>query len=181
MKRILCVAMLINFVCLGLPGQEAKTASPVADTIRSQAERRGKIMAAAAEEMPPDKFGFKPTPAQMSFGELTLHIAKSNNFLCSGISGTPEPADLKLTEKDPKEKLTGALKASFDYCATALSKVDDSRLTEQVPFFGGRQVTRAAAMIALSNDWADHYAAQAMYLRLNGLLPPTAQKSSGTK
>jgi len=181
MKRILCVAMLINFVCLGLPGQEAKSASPVADTIRSQAERRGKIMAAAAEEMPPDKFGFKPTPAQMSFGELTLHIAKSNNFLCSGISGTPEPADLKLTEKDPKEKLTGALKASFDYCATALSKVDDSRLTEQVPFFGGRQVTRAAAMIALSNDWADHYAAQAMYLRLNGLLPPTAQKSSGTK
>src|SRR5207244_12733286 len=65
---------------------------------------RGKIMAAAAEEMPPEKFGFKPTPAQMSFGELTLHIAKSNNFLCSGISGTPEPADLKLTEKDPRSE-----------------------------------------------------------------------------
>ena len=82
---------------------------------------------------------------------------------------------------DSEVKLTAALKASFDYCATALGRVDDSKLTDQVPFFGGRQVTRVAAMIALSNDWADHYAAQAMYLRLNGLLPPTAQKSSGTK
>jgi hypothetical protein len=25
-------------------------------------------------------------------------------------------------------------------------------------------------------DWADHYSAVAMYLRLNGLLPPTANK-----
>ena len=33
----------------------------------------------------------------------------------------------------------------------------------------------AFALIALTNDWADHYSAAAMYLRLNGLLPPTAQ------
>ena len=179
MKKIFYVAMLMSFAAMSLPAQETKSASPVTDVVRSQTERRGKIMAAAADEMPADKFGFKPTPAQISFAELTLHIAKSNNFLCSGISGTPEPTELKLTEKDPKEKLTAALKASFDYCATALSKVDDSKLTEQVPFFGGRQVTRATALIALTNDWADHYAAQAMYLRLNGLLPPTAQKSTG--
>jgi hypothetical protein len=30
-------------------------------------------------------------------------------------------------------------------------------------------------MLSLSNDWADHYSAAAIYLRLNGLLPPTAQ------
>ena len=34
---------------------------------------------------------------------------------------------------------------------------------------------RAFALIALTNDWADHYSSAAMYLRLNGLLPPTAQ------
>jgi hypothetical protein len=37
-------------------------------------------------------------------------------------------------------------------------------------------LTRASAMIALTNDFADHYSAAAMYLRLNGLLPPTAQQ-----
>jgi hypothetical protein len=33
----------------------------------------------------------------------------------------------------------------------------------------------AFALIALTSDWADHYSATAMYLRLNNLLPPTAQ------
>jgi hypothetical protein len=42
-------------------------------------------------------------------------------------------------------------------------------------------MTRAAALIDLSNDLADHYSQQAMYLRLKGHLPPTAQprKTSG--
>ena len=68
-----------------------------------------------------------------------------------------------------------ALKASFDFCTTALAKVDDSKLSDQVELFGGRKGPRAFALIALTNDWADHYSSAAMYLRLNGLLPPTAQ------
>jgi hypothetical protein len=30
-------------------------------------------------------------------------------------------------------------------------------------------------MIVLTDDFADHYSSAATYLRLNGLLPPTAQ------
>ena len=54
--------------------------------------------------------------------------------------------------------------------------MEDSRLGDSIPFFGGRKVTRAAAMLALADDWADHYSQVAIYLRLNGLLPPTAKK-----
>ena len=68
-----------------------------------------------------------------------------------------------------------ALKASFDYCTQALAKMDDSNLGEQVPFFGGRKVSRATAMIVLTDAFADHYGMAAIYLRLNGLVPPTAQ------
>jgi len=50
---------------------------------------------------------------------------------------------------------------------------------DEVALWGGRKATRAAALIALTNDWADHYAMAAIYLRLNGLLPPTA-KGSGS-
>jgi len=81
-----------------------------------------------------------------------------------------------LKETDGKERLVTALKASFDFCSTALGKVDDSKLGETVELFGGRQGPRAFALIALTNDWADHYSAAAMYLRLNGLLPPTARE-----
>ena len=76
-----------------------------------------------------------------------------------------------------KSALVGALKASFDFCTTSLAKVDDTKLGDTIHAYGGqlRAPPRAWALIALTNDWADHYSASATYLRLNGLLPPTAQ------
>ncbi|MGC2090957.1 MAG: hypothetical protein WA638_16125 [Candidatus Acidiferrales bacterium] len=38
-----------------------------------------------------------------------------------------------------------------------------------------RSVPRAMIMITLVADLYDHYSAEAAYLRLNGMLPPTAQ------
>jgi hypothetical protein len=45
-----------------------------------------------------------------------------------------------------------------------------------LPFFGGQMMSRAAVMTITTGDWADHYSQEAIYLRLNGLLPPTAKK-----
>jgi len=154
----------------------AQQTNPVSTVVREILPRQQKNLVAAAEEMPVDKFGFKPTPAQMSFAMLITHIAESNNYLCSKIGDVAAPQSPELKEADGKEKLVAALKASFDFCSLALAKVDDSKLGETVELFGGRKGPRAFAMFALTNDWADHYSAAAMYLRLNGLLPPTAQK-----
>ena len=149
--------------------------SPVSNAVRKILERQSKNIVAAAEEMPADKFSYRPTPTQMTFAALVEHTAGTNNFLCAQISGTSSPPEEKLSETDPKEKLVNALKASFDYCAQALAKVDDSKLGEQIQFFGGRQVSRAAGMITLATAFADHYGMAAMYLRLNSLVPPTAK------
>jgi DinB superfamily len=158
-------------------GQNSQASkSPVSDAVRSIVERSSKTMVAAADEMPADKYSYHPTPAQMTFGHLVVHMAGSNNFLCSKISGVPAPTAEKLADTDPKDKLVSALKASFDFCSQTLAKVDDSNLGEQLTLFGGRTTTRAGAMIALTNDFADHYSMAAIYLRLNDLLPPTAQK-----
>jgi len=154
----------------------AQQANPVSTVVREILPRQQKNLVAAAEEMPADKYSFKPTPPQMSFATLVMHIAESNNYLCSKIGDWAEPQSPGLKEADGKEKLVAALKASFDFCSSALAKVDDSKLSETVELFGGRKGPRAFAMFALTNDWADHYGAAAMYLRLNGLLPPTAQK-----
>ena len=58
----------------------------------------------------------------------------------------------------------------------ALANVDDSKLGDTLPFFGGRTISRGGMMMNLSAEFADHYSMAAMYLRLNGLLPPTAKK-----
>ena len=152
----------------------APVANPVSAAVKAQLPRFSKNMVAAADAMPAEKFNFKPTPEMNSFAHLVMHIAQSNNGLCSKISDTPAP-EAKLTDTDPKDKLVAGLKASFDYCASALEKVDDSKLGDQMMLFGNRPFSRAAVLIILSDDWYDHYGAQATYLRLNGILPPTAQ------
>lgn len=39
-------------------------------------------------------------------------------------------------------------------------------------------LSRAVALITIATDWADHYSTAATYLRLNGILPPSAPQSA---
>jgi hypothetical protein len=148
--------------------------NPVTDAVREILPRQQKNMIAAVELMPADKFGYSPTPAQMTFGHLVLHMTMSNIELCSKSAHMPPPPLRPAPETD-KDRLVAALTRSFLYCEAALNKVDDSKLGDTVEIFGGKQTSIAHALIALTNDWADHYSGAAMYLRLNGLLPPTAE------
>jgi uncharacterized damage-inducible protein DinB len=170
MKRTISLLLLLTATAV-----LAQEKNPVTSVVKEILPRQQKNLVAAAEEMPANKFDYKPTEQQMPFGHLILHIVESNNHLCSKIGDVPEIKAAPLKESDGKEKLVAALKASFEFCATALAKVDDSKLGDEVELFGGRKGPRAFALIALTNDWADHYSSAAIYLRLNGLLPPTAQ------
>ena len=125
--------------------------------------------------MPADKYSYKPTPDQITFAHLAAHIANSNNLLCSKAADVPSPK-VEIKDTDSKDKLVAAVKDSFSFCNDALSKMDDSKLGDSVELFGGRQVPRSMAALGLASGWADHYAAAAMYLRLNGITPPSAQK-----
>jgi DinB superfamily len=157
------------------PAQDAgPVANPISTVVKAQLARFGKNMVAAAESMPAEKYNFKPSPEMNSFGHVVMHIAQSNNFLCGKLSGADAP-ESKLADTDGKDKLVAALKASFDFCGTALARVDDSNLGAPLILFGNRPSSRGAALVALSDGWNDHYGAQATYLRLNGILPPTAQ------
>ena len=153
----------------------ATSTTPLADALRAGLARYSKNMSAAADAMPADKFSFKPTPDQSTFGHLTIHIAESNNLFCSKLTGVNAPEGPKLAETDGKDKLVAAVKSSFDFCASSLAKLDDSKLNDQITLFGGRNFSRSGVMFILYGSWADHYSAQSMYLRLNGVLPPTAQ------
>jgi len=156
------------------PTKAEPSKNPVTDAVREILPRQEKNLLAAVEEMPADKFGYSPTPAQITFGHLVMHITMSNIELCSKAASMPPPPMKPMPETD-KERLQAGLTKSFLYCEAAMGKVDDSKLGNPVELFGGRQGTVASALISLTNDWADHYSAAAMYLRLNNLLPPSAQ------
>ena len=180
--KVVTIASLLLALATAATAQSKAPAqaisNPVVSTVRQLEERQSKNLIGAAEEMPADKYSYRPTPPQMTFAHLVMHIAGSNNFLCARVAGE-QPRELKLSESDSKEMLTKALKDSFTYCEQVLSKADDSTLGQPVELHGGQTGPRAAALISLAADWADHYSAAAMYLRLNNLLPPSAKKAEG--
>jgi len=154
----------------------AQVKNPVASALKESLPGRQKNTIAAVEAMPADKFNYRPSADQMTFGHLVAHMVEANYLLCSKSAAVAAPKVDEAKDTDGKDKLVAALKASFDFCGDALGKMDDSKLGEMVEGFGGQQASRARMALSLAGNWADHYAEAAMYLRLNGILPPTAKK-----
>ena len=157
------------------PTAAAPVKDPVTAGLRMLLPRSRNNVLGAITAMPADKFSYKPTPDQMSFAHLVVHIIESNNLMCAKAADVAAPKVEEAKETDAKEKLLAAATASYDFCADALSKMDDSKLGDSIELFGGRQFPRSMAALGLASGWADHYAAAAMYLRLNNILPPSAQ------
>jgi hypothetical protein len=187
MKQIL-VTLLFAGLCSGSGGAQTSPSSPaaaatpaapvkdpVATSVRMLLPRSRNNILGAIDAMPADKFNYKPTPDQVSFAHLVVHIIGSNNGGCAKAADVAAPKVEELKETDAKEKLLAAATASFDFCGEALAKMDDSKLGDSVELFGGHQFPRAMAALGLASGWADHYATAAMYLRLNGILPPSAR------
>ena len=181
MKTLVIPALLLlaaSAVAQTAPAQTApaQTKNPVSTALRDILPSRQKNTIAAVEAMPADKFNYKPTAEQMTFGHLVAHMVEANYAVCSGAAAVTAPKVEEVKETDTKDKLVAALKASFDFCADALSKMDDSKLGEMIAGMGPQLLSRARFALGIASNWADHYAEAAMYLRLNGVLPPTAKK-----
>lgn len=166
---------IFALIALLVPTMFAQTANPVSSVLRDSLAGRQKNTVAAFEAMPAGKYSYKPTPEQMTFGHLAAHIVEGNYFFCASVGDVPRPKMEELKGTEDKAKLVEAVRASFDFCGTALAKADDSKLGDTIQGFDGKPRPRAWAFLALASSWADHYGTAAMYLRLNGLLPPSAQ------
>jgi uncharacterized damage-inducible protein DinB len=180
MKQVLAavsVALLAATSPAAAQQAAPQPAGPLAAALLQVWQRAARNMPAAADDMPAEKFSFKPTEQQMSFGEIIAHEAQSNETLCAALAGgQATPSEAAAGAQAPKEQLVARLRKSFETCRDIVSRLTETALGDSVPFFGGRKATKAVAAVYLVTDWADHYAQAAMYLRLNGILPPSARR-----
>ena len=88
MKR--CVVFSL-FFCVFSSAGLAQKKNPVTTVIKEILPRQAKNLQAAVETMPPDKFSFKPTEPQMTFGHLVAHMIDSNYYLCAKASDVAQP------------------------------------------------------------------------------------------
>lgn len=184
------VALLVLTLSASLGAQQpAAPANPITAAFRGRIAGLSRDVAQAFDSIPESKFGYKPTPAQLSIGYIAQHVAEDNYLFCNGFGDLKAtiPEDERTTPDSvkatwPKAKLVEQLRASFDYCAKALDQVTDASLAGQTTLtYGGRSrsVGRAAMVLGHALDLADHYSQLANYMRLNGILPPTALPRPG--
>ena len=185
--KITRVAVLALALPIGLAAQQpaaGSQANPITGVFRGRTMNLQRNLAAAFDSIPEAKFGYKPTPAQLTIGYIAQHLASDNYFFCNqfGTSKATVPESDTTTAdsvkaKWPKDSLVAKLKASFAFCETAFAQLDDAKLADQITMtFGGQSRNAPRAQVVLGHviDMADHYSQIANYMRLNNMIPPTA-------
>jgi hypothetical protein len=164
-------------------------ANPITTAFRLRTLGLQRNLAQAFDSIPESKFGFKPTPAQLTIGFIAQHLASDNYLFCNAFGDMKATLPAKDTAtadsvkaKWPKDTLVAKLKASLTFCENAFAQLDDGKLGDQVELkFGNtaRPVSRVTMVLGHALDMADHYSQLANYMRLNNILPPTALPRPG--
>ena len=181
-------AILALALPMGLAAQQPQgppPGGPITTVFRGRTMALQRQLAQAFDSIPEAKLGYKPTPAQLTFGYIAQHLASDNYFFCNNFGdkkGTPTAEETSMADsvkaKWPKDKLVANLKTSLTFCEDAFAQLDDAKLADNVTMqFGNnppRTVPRAQMVLGHVIDMADHYSQIANYMRLNNMLPPTA-------
>jgi uncharacterized damage-inducible protein DinB len=150
--------------------------NPVVASAMEIFQRQSGYMVAAAEQMPAEKYGYHPTPDQWTYGKIVSHVIQANYGVCGMLSGDGPGKGPTVTDTTPKDQLLPILKQSFETCQKALDGLQDSSLGATITYFREATKPRARALIELTDDLEDHYSQMASYLRMNGMVPPSAKK-----
>jgi hypothetical protein len=133
------------------------------------ADNFGGRLVAAFKAIPAAEYGYRPTASQQTIGYIAQHLEDANYRLCERLGDTKQ----RMTAKDsladtlkarwPKDTLVARLDASLRFCDAALVRV--GKLDSPAV---------ASTLLAFETDLAEHYSQLAVYMRLLGLVPPSA-------
>ncbi len=162
--------------------QPAASANPVVGSFKATSTSYGRLLVAAFDSIPQSLYTYKPTAAQLSIGQIAIHLEEANYTICKAFSGMNHPTTARDSLADsvraawPKDTLVSRVRASFTFCDAALDHMTDAALAQDVtmPFGPPRPVAAARLAIIYVTDLADHYSQLANYMRLNNLTPPSA-------
>src|SRR5579871_4567951 len=95
--------------------------------IQNDWTRNNMMLAGLANAMPDEKYGYKPTPAQQSFGERVLHVAQVNLMLLQAL-GAKAPAPTIDMSATSKAAAVAALQKVGEYGVAVIKEFGDQGL-----------------------------------------------------
>ena len=154
-----------------LHGQMQEHAAVVASIAPLFEMVKGYIIA-AAEQMPEEKYEYRPTPEVRTFGQIVGHVAMTQYWFCNGATGqSQEPENYE--ELTAKADMVEAIKTAFDYCAGAYG-MNNAMAMEEVDLWGETGTRLWVLGYNMAHAW-EHYGNLVTYMRANGLVPPSSQ------
>jgi uncharacterized damage-inducible protein DinB len=175
-KRIIVIAIVMAASSAVLPqAVEAQTASLQAELLKDWTELKP-VMMAIATAMPEEKFTYKSTPAQRDYGQQIMHVATGNMAYLRFFGGKAAAPALNRNATS-KAEILQALAASFDFGEALIREQSDQSMLQIVQtnqFLGPSSKARVISFL-IGHTW-DIYGQMAVYLRLNGIVPPRSDR-----
>ena len=138
----------------------------------------GRKLTAMAEDMPEDKYDFKPNPAQRSFAEQLLHAAGTTYYFTNLANGQKPPAeeDPKRDQFKSKADIVAFVKKCFADGAAAIKAKGDKGMNDFVTDPGAHQQYRVSDLAwGFIEHCGEHYGQLVGYYRGAGLVPPESR------
>lgn len=155
-------------------GPAAPACTDLACDVQADWARSTRLLTTTAEAMPEDKWTFKATPAQRSFGEQVMHIVQIDQKLLAGLGAKTPPPQINL-KATSKAEVMQALQQSLEWGAAVIKEFNDQQLVERVPgMFLGASASRVRLINFSMAHSQDVYGQLVVYLRLNGVTPPAS-------
>jgi uncharacterized damage-inducible protein DinB len=124
-------------------------------------------LAALADEMPANRFNYKPNESVRTFEEVLRHVAFWNYYVADSARGeTPNDAANELAKDDFPTK-AAVIKV------VRRSAADAARALKENPAELPLELAEMVVMFIEHN--CEHYGQLAVYARLNGIVPPASQ------
>jgi uncharacterized damage-inducible protein DinB len=176
MKRR-AVRIVLVLVLMGMAGASESMAAGISDEVRAHWKHTREMMLAIAAAAPEDKYDFKPVPEVRSFREMLHHMVTDTHLHIGYVGGVSREENDRLTAKYAKARtraeLLKGIEDAYDYGDKILADLNDQNALDIVSGMRGQRMTRIAAYMHALHDIIDHYGNLVVYLRLNGITPPS--------
>jgi hypothetical protein len=155
--------------------------SSLACEVENDWSRNNVLIYGLANAMPEDKYGYKPTAAEQSFGERVLHVAQINLMLLQAL-GAKTPAPSIEMNATAKPAAMAALQRVGEYGVAVIRELGEQGLPARidspgpVAWFMGPHVSRQRVLYFLMTHSQDTYGQLVVYARMNGVTPPASRQ-----
>ncbi len=136
------------------------------------------LLLRSAEKMPEESYGFRPTEAVRSYGQIIGHLGDSSYYFCSTALGEPYTSRQIEKTKTSKAELIAALKEALAYCNKAYSGMTDAAGTQTVKLFGKDDVPKLAVLNVNEIHSMEHYGNLVTYMRMKNIVPPSSESQA---